>query len=102
MMGNIMSSNVALHRLFEQVNSSTSNPLTKKPENEEKCRPKCPHYFGYLAENTKDTISFPEECLMCSRVVDCILLPLVNINAHPFVGLKEENENELALLAPTL
>jgi len=97
-----MSINVALHRLFEQVSGSTSNPLPIKPENEEKCRPKCPHYFGYLAEHIKDTPSFPEECLICSRVVDCILLPLGNINAEPSVNLKEENENELAPLAPIL
>ena len=95
-----MSINVALHRLFEQVSDFTSNPLTRKPENEDKCRPKCPHYFGYLAENIKNTPSLPEVCLICSRVVDCILLPLGYISAHPFVKLKEENE--LAPLAPIL
>ena len=85
-----MSINVALHRLFEQVSDSSSNPLTIEPENEEKRRPNCPHYFGYLAENIKDTPSFPEECLICSRLMDCILLPLVNKNLHPFVNLNEE------------
>lgn len=102
MMGDIMSINVALHRLFEQVSGSTFNPLTRKPENEERCRPKCPRYFGYFAEHIKDTPSFPEECLICSRVVDCVLLSLVNVNAHPFVKLKEENENKLAPLTPIL
>jgi len=101
MMGYIMSLNIALHRLFEQPSDSTSDPVTKKPENQEKCRPKCPHYFGYLAEHIKDT-PFPEECLICSRVVNCILLSSVNVNAHPFVKLEEENENELAPLTPIL
>ena len=97
-----MSINVALDRLFEQASSSTSNPLTIEPENEEKRQPNCPHYFGYLAEKIKDTHSFPEECLICSRLVDCILLPLVNKNHHPFVNLKEENENAITPLAPVL
>lgn len=97
-MGDTMSLDVALHRLFEQATDSTSNSLLKQ-EKDEECRPKRPHYFGYLTEHDKDTC-FPEECLVCSRVVDCILLPLVSLNAH--LVMKVEEENVPKRLAPFL
>ena len=84
-----MSLDVALHRLFEPATDSTSNSLLKQ-EKEEVWRPKCPHYFGYLTEHDKGTC-FPEECLVCSRVVDCILLPLASLNAHLVMKVEEEN-----------
>ena len=67
-----MSRNAALAKLFESVNDSSSNQSTIELENGEKAHTKCPHQFGYLAEHPKNA-PFPEECLLCSKVVECIL-----------------------------
>jgi hypothetical protein len=67
-----MSTNVALAKLFERAKDSSSNQSTIEPENEEKGHIKCPHHFGYLAEHPKKA-PFPEECLLCSKVVECIV-----------------------------
>jgi DNA-directed RNA polymerase subunit RPC12/RpoP len=32
----------------------------------------CAHYFGYLRKREKDK-SFPDECLTCSKMVDCLM-----------------------------
>ena len=63
---------ISLARLFKKVKDSSSNQLTIEPENEEKGHTKCPHHFGYLAERPKNT-PFAEECLFCSRVVECMV-----------------------------
>ena len=97
-----MNNDVALQRLFEQKSGFQPNPKTLESKEEEKYFKKCPHYFGYLNIHIKYTISIPEECLICSKVADCILFPLANINAHPCVKLKEETGNEISQLAPIL
>lgn len=33
---------------------------------------KCPHYFGYLSQRSKSE-SIPEECMMCEKIVQCML-----------------------------
>jgi hypothetical protein len=33
---------------------------------------KCQHFFGYLNKRPKEN-PFPEECLTCVRMVDCLL-----------------------------
>ena len=97
-MDDIMSLDVALHRLFEEVIDSTSGSGLKS-EKKEESRRECPYYFGYLTEYDKE-VSFPEECLVCSRVIDCILLPLVNLNPYNLVNELEENKNEQNRLIP--
>jgi hypothetical protein len=67
-----MSINVNLAKLFKIGKDSNSNQSQTEPENEEKDNSKCPHHFGYLAERPKNT-PFPEECLLCSKVVECIV-----------------------------
>jgi hypothetical protein len=32
---------------------------------------KCQHFFGYLNKRPKEN-PFPEECLTCARMVDCL------------------------------
>lgn len=32
----------------------------------------CEHFFGYLKKRKKDT-PIPEECLMCGRMIECLL-----------------------------
>ena len=66
-----MSLNVSLARLFEEENSS-SNQTIIELDNEEKAITTCLHYFGYLAERSKNA-PFAEKCLLCSKVVECIL-----------------------------
>ena len=67
-----MSSYVSLASLFEKENDVVSNQPIIKVDNEDKDSIKCLHDFGYLAKQFKGT-SFPEECLLCSKVVDCIV-----------------------------
>ena len=38
---------------------------------EKEAVPGCAHYFGYLRKREKDK-SFPDECLTCSKMVDCL------------------------------
>jgi hypothetical protein len=33
---------------------------------------KCGHFFGYLSKHQKST-PFPDECLTCARMVECLL-----------------------------
>jgi hypothetical protein len=84
-----MSLDVAMHRLFEEEIDSTLGSRLKLEKDEEFSR-ECPYYFGYLSEPNKE-VSFPEECLVCSKVVDCILLPLVSLNADYLVKKHKEN-----------
>ena len=42
------------------------------PEKEGKCPSECPHRFGYLASRAKDA-PIPQECLICPKIVDCML-----------------------------
>ena len=66
-----MSANSALHSLLETVGESISDiqnvELTSQVDNQ-----RCPHHFGYLAD-LSDNSCIPEECLLCSKVVKCIL-----------------------------
>ena len=83
-----MSFDVAMHQLFEE--ETDSNFESSLNLEKEECHKECPYYFGYLSEHDKEAF-FPEECLVCSRVVDCILLPLSSLNAHYLVKELKEN-----------
>ena len=85
-----MSFEVALHRLFE-LNMDSNSPSEIKVKNEERDNSKCPHYFGYLSEH-KNERSYPEKCLVCSKVVDCILLPLTSLNSFYLVEIQKEKQ----------
>lgn len=64
-----MSHDRSIEELLEKVNDS----IAELRENGlEKREVKCPHHFGYLSELSPDK-SVPEECLLCKRVVECIL-----------------------------
>jgi len=66
-----------------------------KPEKEEKRHAKCSHYFGYLARQGKVT-SFPEECLICQKVVDCLLHSLAKSNVNQFMKFNKEQKKDFA------
>ncbi len=55
---------------LEKEKESAAKPLEK----EGKGPSGCPHEFGYLAKRPKDA-PIPQECLVCSRIVDCMLKP---------------------------
>jgi hypothetical protein len=82
---------VAMHRLFEsEIDSNSTSQI--KVDNKES-NSECPHYFGYLSEHKSDG-SYPEKCLVCSRVVDCVLLPLASLNAFYLVEIQEKKESK--------
>ncbi|MCW4016547.1 MAG: hypothetical protein NWF06_09270 [Candidatus Bathyarchaeota archaeon] len=64
-----MSSDVPIDEVLEKVKDSIVNQQTNESEKHEE---KCSHHFGYLSKLPKSN-SVPEECLLCSRVVDCMM-----------------------------
>ena len=69
-----MTTNFPVDMLLEKVKDAISNQQLTESENQEKSHTKCPHHFGYLAEFPKNAL-FPEGCLLCSRVVECLVPP---------------------------
>jgi hypothetical protein len=64
-----MSSDNSIEDMLEKVNDS----IAKLKENGvERPEVKCPHHFGYLSKLAPDK-SVPEECLLCQKVVECII-----------------------------
>jgi hypothetical protein len=49
----------------DAISDLESNKQSKVNQN-------CSHHFGYLANLPSDS-SIPEECLLCSKVVECIV-----------------------------
>jgi len=43
--------------------------------------PRCPHDFGYLSQRPRGT-EIPEECMMCDKIMDCILFKLHEDNTQ--------------------
>ena len=66
-----MTTNVPLDRLLEKVKDAISNQPPLESEKKERSHKTCLHHFGYLIDLPKNA-PFPEECLFCSRVVECI------------------------------
>ena len=66
-----MTTEVPLDRLFERVKEAISNQPPIESDKEEKNHIKCLHHFGYLSKLPKN-IHIPEECVFCSRVIECI------------------------------
>jgi hypothetical protein len=64
-----MSSESSLEEIFERVKDSIANPQKKEPKKDETI---CSHHFGYLSKCTHNE-SIPEECLLCPKVVECIV-----------------------------
>lgn len=67
-----MTTNVPADGLLEKVKDAISNQVITESDKEEKNQSNCTHHFGYLA-SLPSNVSFPEECLLCSKVVDCII-----------------------------
>jgi len=47
-------------------------PTVEPPQREVKAPSGCTHRFGYLAKRPKND-PIPQECLTCSKIVDCML-----------------------------
>ena len=52
-------------------------PQPKPSTEKEKGSSGCPQTLGYLANRPKDT-PVPQECLVCPKMVDCMLSPRIN------------------------
>lgn len=67
-----MTTNVPADELPDKVKDAISSQMPIESDKEEKSDTYCSHHFGYLAVLPSD-VSFPEECLLCSKVVDCFV-----------------------------
>ena len=56
----------------EEKKKEIEKPSVKPAEDEVKGPSACPHHFGYLANRPKNA-SIPQECLICSKIVKCML-----------------------------
>jgi hypothetical protein len=45
---------------------------SRKLKAEQEAAGKCGHFFGYLNKHQKN-MPFPDECLTCARMVECML-----------------------------
>lgn len=63
---------VCMTRIKERKNTTISREDVKKtlvkPENSVECK----HFLGYLKKRPKDT-QFPDECLTCDKMIECLL-----------------------------
>jgi len=66
-----MTTNVSSDAIFEKVLEAISDKETGI-EKEDNNQTICLHYFGYLAKLPKNS-SIPEDCLLCSKVVECLV-----------------------------
>jgi hypothetical protein len=67
-----MAINVALGRILKKAKNTRSGQSKKEPEIEEKDDKKCSHHFWYLVKHPKN-VPFPEECFLCSQLLECIV-----------------------------
>ena len=58
---------------IEEVQTKETYEPTKTPH-ENIVQESCPQYFGYLSNHYQATI-ISKECLLCSRMSDCMLKP---------------------------
>ncbi len=58
----------------EEEKKEIEKPLVKPAETGGKGPSACSRHFGYLANRPKDA-PIPQECLVCSKIMNCILKP---------------------------
>jgi hypothetical protein len=58
----------------EEKKKEIEKPPDRPPETGEKGPSACSRHFGYLANRPKDA-PIPQECLICSKIVNCMLKP---------------------------
>jgi len=56
----------------ERKNIAISREDVKKPLVKLENNVKCKHFLGYLKKHPKDT-PFPDECLTCDKMIECLL-----------------------------
>jgi len=66
-----MAANVAVDSLWESVEEAICE-LKDIKANSQVDHQRCPYQFGYLVDLPDDSF-IPEECLLCSKVIKCIL-----------------------------
>jgi len=66
--------------MYDEVEEETVEPIERQepvlpePVETEKTGVKgCPHYFGYLGEQHPKNTPMPNECLTCTRIMECLL-----------------------------
>ena len=67
-----------LFTLTGQPRKRKEEPPVKPQEKTGKGALRCPHHFGYLANRPKNA-SISEGCLICSKLLECIMLETSNI-----------------------
>jgi hypothetical protein len=70
--GVIVCPNPKCHGKIEEKKKEIEKHPVKPAEDEVKGPSACPHHFGYLANRPKNA-SIPQECLICSKIVKCML-----------------------------
>lgn len=65
----MMSSESSIEQILERVKDSITNPQKNESKKDDTI---CCHHFGYLSKCNQNE-SIPEECLLCSKVVECIV-----------------------------
>ncbi len=58
----------------KEEKATKEEPKTEPSDKKESGSSGCPQSFGYLANRPKDT-PIPQECLVCPKMVDCMLSP---------------------------
>jgi uncharacterized protein YbaR (Trm112 family) len=58
----------------EEKEKEIEKPPVRPPEKGGKGPSACSRHFGYLANRPKDA-SIPQECLICPKIVNCMLKP---------------------------
>ena len=74
--------NLEQHEMIETISSEITETAKKISDSEESISKEtesteCPESFGYLSNRPKDE-PIPQKCLVCSRMVDCMLSPRKN------------------------
>jgi DNA-directed RNA polymerase subunit RPC12/RpoP len=69
-MTRVQSFKASIREKKEKSTALTTEP--NEPKKEPESVEKCAHFFGYLNKREKNT-PFPDECLTCTRTVECLL-----------------------------
>ena len=69
-MSKAQSSKISIREKEEKNTALITEP--KKLRKDQESGEECQHFFGYLNKREKN-VPFPDECLTCTRMVDCLL-----------------------------
>jgi hypothetical protein len=55
----------------KEEKGTVSTVESRKPKTEQEAEVKCGHFLGYLNKHQKN-MPFPDECLTCEKMVECM------------------------------